>query len=274
MKQTNIAAAQLLRLVSFLNPDVILTDFLEAGSNGLDTDLQSIISDSDTFYEALSDLERWSILRRQQDEVGGQRITIHRLVQSVIKDEMTETEFSFFTAAVISLCDHVFPLHIMNKDSRMVCYRYQAQVVIPLCGIPKTKSDIQLDVLECIAWFLYDDGKYAQSRELRSSTVDMCGLMKGREHPDTLLARGNMALMYRREGRLKEAMKLQVEVMEAMEHLLDVEHPDTLRVMSELALTYLYQGRCDDAFDLHERALEGRTKLLGEDHPDMLMAMS
>jgi tetratricopeptide (TPR) repeat protein len=274
IEQTNGAAAQLLRLLSFLNPDVILTDFLEAGSNGLATALNSIITDSDTFYEALSDLERWSIIRREEDELGEQRITIHRLVQSVIKDEMSENDFGFFTTAVISLCDRAFPLHITSNDARMICRRYQAQVVIPLSGIPATNSTVQLEVLERIAWFLHDDGKYAQSRELRSRTVDMCVLLRGQGHRDTLLARGSLALTFRREGRLKEAATLQVEVMEAMERLLGAEHPDTLRIMSELALTYLYQGRCDDAFRLHERALEGRKKLLGEDHPDTLTAMS
>lgn len=274
VEQSNIAAARLLRLLSFLNPDLILTDFLEAGCDGLDKALRYIIADSDTLYEALSDLERWSIIRRQQDEAGGQRISIHRLVQSVIKDEMTETDFSYFTNAVISLCDRAFPLHIRDTESRMVCRRYQAQVIIPLSAIPETKSNAQLEVLERIAWFLHDDGKYAQSRELRLKTLDMCALSKGREHPDTLLARGNLALTYRREGRLEEAMAVQIEVMEAMERCLGTEHPDTLKVMSELALTYLYHGCCDDALRLHERALEARTRVLGEDHPDTLTAMS
>jgi tetratricopeptide (TPR) repeat protein len=274
VEQTNVTAAKLLRLLSFLNPDGILTDFLEAGSEGLTADLQSIIADSDTFDEALSDLERWSIIRRQQDEVDGQRITIHRLVQSVVKDEMTESEFSLFAAAVISLCDRAFPSHITNKESRMICRRFQAQVVIPLSSIPATKSNVQLEVLERIAWFLHDDGKYVQSRELRASTVEMCVLIKGREHPDTLLARGNLALTYRREGRLKEAARLQVEVMDVMDRLFGPEDSDTLRVKSELALTYLFQGRHEDALNLHEKVLEARTRLLGEDHPDTLTAMS
>jgi tetratricopeptide (TPR) repeat protein len=274
VEQTNAAAAQLLRLLSFLNPDVILTDFLEVGCKGLATNLRSIITDSDTFYEALSELERWSIIRRQHDKAGGQRITIHRLVQSVIKDEMTESEFSLFTAAVISLCDSAFPSHITSIESRMVCRRYEGQVIIPLSSIPATNSDVQLEVLGRMAWFLHDDGKYMQSRELRSHAVDMFVLLKGPEHQDTLRERGSLALTYRREGRLHEAAALQIEVMEILERVLGAEHRDTLRIMSELALTYLYQGRRDDAFGLHERALEARTRLLGVDHPETLTAMS
>ena len=275
IEQTNLSAAQLLRLLAFLNPDNILTDFLEAGCQALDHDLQSIIKESDTLDEALSDLERWSIVRRQNDDVGGERITIHRLVQLVIRDEMTEVEFSYFAQAALALCDRAFPSHTTNNDSRMICRRYQSQVIIPLSTIvPDATSHVQLEVLERIAWFLHDDGKYAQSRELRSRTLDNYVLLMGRDDPNTLLVTSNLALTYRREGRLKDAAQLQVEVMEAMERVFGAEHRDTLRVMSELALTYLYQGRCDHAFRLHEKVLDARTRLLGEDHPDTLRAMS
>ena len=57
MEQSNVAAAQLLRLLSFFNPDGILTDFLHAGSDGLNDDLKTIIAEPDTFLEALSELK-------------------------------------------------------------------------------------------------------------------------------------------------------------------------------------------------------------------------
>jgi hypothetical protein len=43
VEQSNAAAARLLRLLSFLNLDVILTDFLEVGSEGLKSDLRSTV---------------------------------------------------------------------------------------------------------------------------------------------------------------------------------------------------------------------------------------
>jgi hypothetical protein len=67
VEQKSISAAKLLRLQAFLSPDGILTDFLEAGKEGLNSDLQAVISDSDLFYEALSGLERFSIIRQHDD---------------------------------------------------------------------------------------------------------------------------------------------------------------------------------------------------------------
>jgi hypothetical protein len=51
--KNNKDASKLLRILSFLNPDGILTDFLKAGKEGLDAERREIISDDGRFSEAL-----------------------------------------------------------------------------------------------------------------------------------------------------------------------------------------------------------------------------
>ena len=48
------------------------------------------------------------------------------------------------------------------------------------------------------------------------------------EHPDTLISMGNLAVMYRNQGRWKEAEVLQVSVIETKKQVLGKEHPSTL----------------------------------------------
>src|SRR5439155_25498770 len=87
IEKNNIDASKLLNLLAFLNPDGVLTDFLVAGKEGLDPELQNIMK-INRLYEALGELERFSLIRRQPYDTLGQRITIHRLVQTVIKGEI------------------------------------------------------------------------------------------------------------------------------------------------------------------------------------------
>jgi hypothetical protein len=54
-----------LLLPAFLSPDDILTGFVGAGKDGLNSELQAVIADPDTFDEALSELERFSLIVRQ-----------------------------------------------------------------------------------------------------------------------------------------------------------------------------------------------------------------
>ena len=91
VEEINGDAAKLLRLLAFLNPDGILIEFLKDGTEGLSDDLKMIVSDK--LYEALSELERFSLIGRQCDNTLGQKVTIHRLVQSIIKDEMSADLF-------------------------------------------------------------------------------------------------------------------------------------------------------------------------------------
>src|SRR5436189_29167 len=46
-------AASLLQLIAFLNPDLILLKFLQAGSNGLDENLRKLLNDTMELERAL-----------------------------------------------------------------------------------------------------------------------------------------------------------------------------------------------------------------------------
>jgi hypothetical protein len=109
IEEHNTDAFKLLRLLAFLNPDGILIDFLEAGQFGLKNDLQAIFTDSYRLYEALGELERFSLITCQNNGVQGQKIIIHRLVQSIIKDEMSVELFSDMEIELIELCYAAFP---------------------------------------------------------------------------------------------------------------------------------------------------------------------
>ena len=104
IEKNNSDASILLRLLAFLNPDCVLTDFLISGRAGLNTELQEVVNSLDRFYEALGELERFSLIRRQTYDAHGQQITIHRLVQTVIKDEMSAELGAAMIIAVIGLC--------------------------------------------------------------------------------------------------------------------------------------------------------------------------
>jgi hypothetical protein len=77
------AAALLLQLFAFLNPDMILPDFLEAGSEALHSDLRNVIGDS---FEL--ELDWFSLIKRIHDPRG---LSVHRLVQDTNQNEMEET---------------------------------------------------------------------------------------------------------------------------------------------------------------------------------------
>ena len=67
--------------------------------------------------------------------------------------------------------------------------------------------------------------------------------VQGAEHPDTLTSVANLASTYRKQGQLKEAKELFIQVMETRKRMSGAEHPHTLAIMANLASTYRKQGQ-------------------------------
>ena len=174
VEQNNRAASRLLKLLAFLNPDGIMTDFLEAGKDGLDADLQALISDTDSLYEALSELERFSIIQRQNYD-DGQRIFIHRLVQSVVMDDLSDSDRGNMIGQVLGLGLSAFPDPTQLRSSAStleLSRRYRSQVMSCLrhqeCEVKATSWH---NLSARVAGFLYVDGFYSDCAKLSSLTI-------------------------------------------------------------------------------------------------------
>ncbi|KAH8587623.1 hypothetical protein B0O99DRAFT_733028 [Bisporella sp. PMI_857] len=76
-----------------------------------------------------------------------------------------------------------------------------------------------------------------------------------------------------RQGRLRVAESLEVQVLDIKKKVLGLEHPSTLTSMANLASTYWNQERVQEAENLQVRVLDIQTKVLGIKHPDTLTIM-
>ncbi|KAJ7769904.1 hypothetical protein B0H16DRAFT_1686018 [Mycena metata] len=95
----------------------------------------------------------------------------------------------------------------------------------------------------------------------------------GEEHPNTLLAMGNLALTHQRLGDYQRAKELGMVALEKRTTLLGGDHAETLMTMGNLAMTHQKLGDDQKAKELEMVVLQKRTKILGEEHPDTLLAM-
>lgn len=88
------------------------------------------------------------------------------------------------------------------------------------------------------------------------------------------LARDLNALgeLFRREGRLRQALASFEESLSLRQRGLGEDHPDTLLSKINLASTLRQQGRLDEALFLEECIVDARERLLGAEHVDTLSA--
>lgn len=90
---------------------------------------------------------------------------------------------------------------------------------------------------------------------------------------DSLITKNHLATNYYSQDRVREAKRLQVDLMERCQKTLGHEDPLTTSVMANLAVTLTALGESETAFAYHTRALEMRRQVYGPDHEDIVSSL-
>jgi tetratricopeptide (TPR) repeat protein len=257
----------LLHYLVFLNPDEILVEFLKAGNSGLQAQIEAVIGDNLRFRECLIALQTFSLIRVFAE---GEKISIHRLVQAVIQNDLDTDQQAMVLSDIVQLGLQSFP-NMSDECKRATCRRYRSQVIVCLGHGDNMKRDSKwLTLAERVAFYLSMDGLYVDGLHWWTLTFDIRKTLLGPEHRDTLESMNGLAWSYRSLGQTKEAAQLYGETLEIRKRVLGPEHRDTLESMNGLAWSYRSLGQTKEAAQLNGETLEIRKRVLGPEHPATL----
>ena len=79
-------------------------------------------------------------------------------------------------------------------------------------------------------------GQYWEAEPFRKRDLAICEQVLGPEHPDTLGALNNLALLYADQGKDEQAEPLYQRALTTYERVLGAEHPETKRVRNNYAI--------------------------------------
>ena len=85
--------------------------------------------------------------------------------------------------------------------------------------------------------------------------LDLRERVLGKEHPNTLLSMGNLALVLSNQGKYQQAEEMNRRTLELRERVLGKEHPDALSSMNNLASVLSNQGKYKQAEEMHRSHL-------------------
>jgi ABC-type phosphate/phosphonate transport system ATPase subunit len=100
------AAADLLRLCAFLHPDAIPEEIFTEGAAELGLNLSTVAGDPLKLDAAFAETLKYSLLRR---DAQAKALGIHRLVQAVIQDGLTEEEKRQWAERAVRAVNRAFP---------------------------------------------------------------------------------------------------------------------------------------------------------------------
>lgn len=255
-------ARQALDMTAFLAPDAIPRSFFSVlGDNSLAGRKQ--------VAAALAALHRYSLAT-----VAGNQVSVHRLLQKVIRDRLAGPEQADAAAQALIAVQAAMP-----GDSKRPATWTQWQELVPhIATLASFEAVASVDAVRLMAilnpacLFLISVGSPLQALDLATRGVAVSAKHLGHDHPDTLAARGYLALSHHAAGHIGQAITVGREVAAGFERLLGPDHPDTLTAWANLGLSYGAAGRATEAIALEERVVAGRGRLLGPRHPDTLTA--
>jgi tetratricopeptide (TPR) repeat protein len=129
-------------------------------------------------------------------------------------------------------------------------------------------------VLSVVGGLYLAQGRYGEARQVveRAFSVDEQHL--GAEHPETLTALHNLAVLYEVLGKYEEAETLFKRTLALQEAQLGVEHPAIIVTLTSLGRLYQVRGNYEEAERLYRRALAQHEQQLGAEHPNTALILT
>ena len=228
--QRHPKCADVLAFCSLLHPDAIPEELLHQGL-GLDR-LH--------FHEVLKALRSYSLIKRNAEK---QVLSLHRLVQAVIKDGMDEQTLQQWGERVVQAVNETFPKVMFEEWKKYERYLPHALIGVNALLQEVVPSPQVSHLLTEAGTYLRERGQYADAEPLLVQALALLEQHSGLEHPDTARSLNNLALLYAWQGKYKQAEPLYLRALSILEQHLGPEHPSTAEVQSDLADLYLRQGK-------------------------------
>ena len=267
VEQTSSLAADLLRLCAFLAPDAIPQSMLRAAMASPVFTRDAGEPDALVVEEAIQVLRHFSLVRRDPDR---QTLTIHRLVQAVLRDQMGAQLRRQWAEQAVRAVYAAFPgVHYETYPECQRCLPH-AIACVPLIEAYGLAFPEVVQLLDRAASYMNDLALYSQSIPLFQRALRLCEQIHGHEHPVTATLLDHLALTYQERGQYDEADLLYQRALEIRERVLGPEHPDTATTYFDLDWLYYLQGKYQQAEEAAERALEIRERVLGPGDGDTI----
>jgi hypothetical protein len=258
-------AAVMLEVCGFLGPEEIPRELFAQHVDPPAAELHPLTEDPFALDAAVAALRRFGLVKADE-----QTLTLHRLLQQVVRDELDPAGKAVRVGVAVRLLERALPFGGHTDPGLWpVCAR-----LLPH-ALAATEHAAQLGVeplataglLESAADYLHGRARYADARRLRERALAIREARLGADHPDTAWTLDSLASVLGAQGDLAAARRLHERARAVLEAHLGADHPTTAWTLDSLAGVLRAQGDVAGARRLLERALTILEARRGADHP-------
>lgn len=264
------AAAELLTVCAFLAPEAIPEQFFLAGATLLGEDFEALAADRLAFEEALEVLLSYSLVQR---DASTHTLSIHRLVQVVLKGQLSADNWRKRAAQVTRAMTRFFPANEdMQTDYWWNCEQLLAHALVCISHseYEPAPDGLALALMNHVAIYLTKHARYVEAEPLFLRAARIGVEIFGPHHALVAEALNGLGCLYYEQGRneLAEASLQQARLI-----CEQISEPDYLQLaypLNNLGRLYCRLGKYAQARIWYQQALHIREQALGPEH--LLMA--
>ena len=274
VKKTDPAAAELLDFVAFLAADSIPEKLLIEGGSYLGPGLTTVVSDPLALNATISTLLAYSLVRRDADStVESQVLSIHRLVQTVLQDNMNGQKRRLWTQRAVQAVGQTFPNTQFKAWRLCDLWLPHAQICLYYINKDSIQTLEAAQLLNQTGVYLQKRGRFAEAEVPLQMALIMKEHLLGKDHQDVTGNLNNLAEFYRFQSNYEKAEQLHARALQIRKQNLGEMHPLVAESLNNLAFVYRAGGGYTKAEPLQRQALEIRKKTLGPEHPDVAVSL-
>ena len=265
-------AADVLRVCALLHPEAIHEELFVQGAPYLGPALEALAADLIQFDQTLAVLRNFSLVQRQAET---STLSLHRLVQAVLRDQMSEQEQIMWLKRLSAALNALFPEDSSDARRWEPCERLLPHVLFVAAATPDYAGNWELAEVLCkAADYLHEHARYEQAEELYRRSVCLGELETGSEHPALARALDGLAFLLGEQGKYTQAESLGNRALRLREQLLGPEHPQVASSLNTMAILSADQGKHEQAEPLFLRALHIWEQSLGARHPQVATSLN
>jgi tetratricopeptide (TPR) repeat protein len=270
IEQSNPHAIELIRLCAFLAPDAIPEELIINTAKFLPSEFHPL-GKKIIFNEAIATLLNYSLIQRHETTAT---ISIHRLVQAVIRDEMKKTQQTQWAIYIVCIVSHVFKENELNPQSKMQHYLPHALISTEYIKQWNLTSSEARKLLYLLGLYLVDFGQYSEAEPLYQQNLAICKKVLGLTHFEILRTLNSLANLYNIQGKYEQAEPLFQQVLTIGNKLEGIDNPYKAGTLNNIADLYTRQGKYEQAESLFQQALAISNLKSGPKHPETAMILN
>lgn len=260
VKEEATVGADLLNLCAFLAPDDIPRKLFSEGNEHLPESL----ADKLAVNRAVDALQRYSLINATPES-----LSVHRLVQAVARDRLSEEERKRWADAAVRLVNDAFPQKSQDVGTWSEC-----SVLLPHAlaaaghseGLEVAQKETQ-HILNQAGGYLFGRAEYKEAGALFERALPIAENVYGSDNNEVAAIINNIGMVLQEIGDLVGAKMHFGRALEMGEKAFGPENPEVATNVNNLGSVLWRMGDLVGAKKHFERALEIEEKAYSSDHP-------